>query len=64
MNILKSKTIWIGVLVAVIPLLQYLQTLSLTPGQASAVMFVLGLLNIANRFLTHSPLLDSTEELG
>ena len=52
----KSKTVWLGVLVAFIPVLQALQAVPMSPEMASVVTSVLGGLIIVNRFFTNVPL--------
>jgi len=59
----KSKTIWLGLAIACIPLLEWAQTLPLTPTQSSVVTTVLGLLVILNRFKTNTAI-GKEEELG
>lgn len=53
---LKSKTVWLGVLVAFIPVLQALQAVPMSPEMASAVTSLLGALVVINRFFTNVPL--------
>lgn len=55
-SMLRSKTVLLGLAVATIPFLQALQSLPLTPQQASIVSGILGLLVIVNRFYTSVPL--------
>ena len=52
----KSKTVWLGVLVAFIPVLQALQAVPMSPEMASVVTSVLGGLVVINRFFTSVPL--------
>ena len=51
---LQSKTIWLGVLVSLIPVLQSLQMLPLSTGVAQVISAILGALVIINRFYTSS----------
>ena len=55
-QILKSKTIWLGLLVALIPFVQALQTVPMSPEMAGAVSSILGVLVMINRFYTTIPL--------
>lgn len=52
----RSKTVWLGVLVAFIPVLQALQGLPMSPEMAQVVTSLLGGLVIINRFFTSVPL--------
>lgn len=53
---LKSKTVWLGVLVAFIPVLQALQALPMSPEMSSVITTILGVLVVVNRFFTNVPL--------
>lgn len=53
---LRSKTVWLGVLVAFIPVLEALQAVPMSPGMASLVTSILGGLVVINRFFTNVPL--------
>lgn len=53
---LKSKTILLGLAVALIPFLQALQSLPLTATQASLLSGILGVLVMINRAFTTVPL--------
>lgn len=55
-SMLKSKTVWLGVLVAFIPVLQALQAVPMSPEMASFVTSLLGGLVVINRFFTNVPL--------
>lgn len=55
-SILKSKTIYLGLLVALIPFVQAIQALPLTESQAGIVSSILGLLVVVNRFYTTQPI--------
>lgn len=45
----KSKTVWLGIALATIPLLQALQALPLTPLTAQVLSIILGGLVVLNR---------------
>lgn len=51
-SFLASKTIWLGILVSLIPVLQSLQALPMSTGTAQVISALLGLLIIINRFYT------------
>lgn len=51
-SIFQSKTVWLGVLVVLIPALQAFQTLPMPAETAQFVSGLLGLLIIINRFYT------------
>lgn len=59
---LTSKTIWLGLAVALIPFLQALQALPLNQTEASVLSSILGLLVVVNRFFTTMPLGDSSSD--
>jgi hypothetical protein len=50
--IYTSKTVWLGLLIALIPFFETLNTLPLTASQAQVVSGVLGVLVMINRFYT------------
>ena len=50
----KSKTIMMGLLVSLIPFLQYIQALPLGDNTANIINFLLGGLIILNRFYSNS----------
>lgn len=52
MYALKSKTVLLGAALALIPFLQFLQSLPLNATQAQVLSGVLGILVIINRFYT------------
>lgn len=54
-NALKSKTVLMGLAVALIPFLQALQALPLSPVQAQVLSGVLGVLVILNRIYAANP---------
>lgn len=56
MNALKSKTVLMGLAVALIPFLQALQALPLSTTQAQVLSGILGVLVIVNRFYTSTPI--------
>lgn len=51
-SIFQSKTVYLGLAVAIIPFLQALQALPLNETTASVLSSILGLLVIVNRFYT------------
>lgn len=51
-SIFKSKTVYLGLAVALIPFLQALQSLPLNETTASVLSSILGLLVVVNRFYT------------
>lgn len=51
-SFLTSKTIWLGVLVSLIPVLQALQAIPMSAEVAQVISAILGLLVIVNRFYT------------
>lgn len=62
MNALKSKTVLMGLAVALIPFLQALQALPLTTTQAQVLSAVLGLLVVINRVYSVNPPIIIKEE--
>ena len=50
--IYTSKTVWLGLLIALIPFFETLNTLPLTTTQAQVVSGVLGVLVMVNRLYT------------
>lgn len=66
MYALKSKTVLMGLAVALIPFLQALQALPLTQTQAQVLSGVLGILVVINRFYTSTPIGDKkvVEQIG
>ncbi len=61
-NALKSKTVLMGLAVALIPFLQALQALPLTTTQAQVLSAVLGLLVVINRVYSVNPPIIIKEE--
>lgn len=55
-SIIRSKTIWLGALVALIPFFQALQALPLNQQEANIISGILGVLVVVNRFFTSVPL--------
>ena len=55
-SMMRSKTVWLGVLVAFIPVLQALQALPMSPEMSSLLTSILGGLVVINRFYTNVPL--------
>lgn len=51
-----SKTIWMGLAIALIPFVQALQALPLSTTQAQIVSGILGVLVVVNRFYTSTQL--------
>ena len=56
MNALKSKTVLMGLAIALIPFLQALQALPLSQNQAQVLSGLIGILVIINRFYTTTPI--------
>lgn len=50
-SVLKSKTVWIGLAIAILPWLESVQEMATSPGTIS----IIGLIVIALRFLTTKP---------
>ena len=51
-SLFESKTVWLGVLVSLIPFLEALKAIQLPTEVAQVVSMVLGVLIIINRFYT------------
>ncbi len=64
MHALKSKTVLMGLAVALIPFLQALQALPLTTTQAQILSGILGILVMINRFYTSTPIKPVEEREG
>ena len=69
LKLLKSKTVWISILMIAIPTLQYLQTLNLSEQHMYWVVALLGFVNFLNRLITSVPVTQyidnkQEEELG
>jgi hypothetical protein len=62
MNALKSKTVLMGLAVALIPFLQALQALPLTTTQAQVISGILGVLVILNRIYAANPPINPVVE--
>ncbi len=62
MNIFKSKTVLMGLAVALIPFFQALQALPLSPVQAQVLSGILGVLVILNRIYAANPPITPTVE--
>jgi hypothetical protein len=58
----KSKTIYLGVLVALIPVLQAVQAIPMSPAVAGALSSVLGVLVVINRFYTSTAIGNTPSE--
>lgn len=61
-NALKSKTVLMGLAVALIPFLQALQALPLTTTQAQVLSAILGVLVILNRIYAANPPINPVVE--
>ena len=64
MQALKSKTVLMGLAVALIPFLQALQTLPLSTTQAQVLSAILGVLLIINRLYAANPPIYPVEKEG
>lgn len=62
MNVLKSKTVLMGLAIALIPFLQALQSLPMDSTSAQIISGILGVLVILNRIYAANPPITPTVE--